>query len=84
MILAHNHPCGDPRPSLRDYECTMRVHAAAEILGTQLFDHVVFAPPEHSSFRALGMLPMFRRELAGGYALSPSEGALYEADDQRP
>ncbi|MBK9646428.1 MAG: DNA repair protein RadC [Deltaproteobacteria bacterium] len=84
VILAHNHPCGDPSPSMRDYECTMRVHAAAEMLGTQLFDHVVFAPPEHSSFRALGMLPMIRRELAGGYALSPSEGALYEADDQRP
>ena len=84
VILAHNHPCGDPRPSIRDYECTMRVHADAEILGTQLVAHVGFAPPDHSSLRALGMLPMIRRELAGVFAVTPSEGALYEADDQRP
>jgi DNA repair protein RadC len=73
VILAHNHPCGDPQPSLADHHCTMRVHEAAEILGTQLFDHVVFALPEHTSLRALGVLPTLRRELSGGYEAAPSE-----------
>jgi DNA repair protein RadC len=82
VILAHNHPCGDPRPSLMDCESSARVHAAAEILGTQLFDHVIFAPPEHTSLRALGVLPTLRRELSGGYELSPKEAPRY--DDQRP
>ena len=83
VILAHNHPCGDPRPSRADYECTMRVHAAAELLGTQLYDHVVFAPPQHTSLRALGVLPMLRRELSGGYAVFPPEAQLCEDDAQR-
>lgn len=81
VILAHNHPCGDPRPSRADYECTMRVHGAAEMLGTQLFDHVVFALPEHRSMRALGMLPALRRELSGGYERSPPEAQPFEYDD---
>ncbi|MCK6524093.1 DNA repair protein RadC [Myxococcota bacterium] len=84
VILAHNHPSGDPRPSLEDFTCTMRVLQAAEIVGTRLFDHLIFAPPEHRSLRAMGQLPARGRELsgAGAYAVapcSPDDEANHEA-----
>jgi DNA repair protein RadC len=84
VILAHNHPCGDPRPSRDDVRCTTRVHQAAEIVGTQLIDHVIFAPPEHTSMRALGILPMGGRELSGGYTLWPPEAQCADDEAQRP
>lgn len=41
LIVAHNHPSGDPEPSRGDVEVTRRVHAASRILGVDLLDHVV-------------------------------------------
>lgn len=41
VILAHNHPSGDPAPSAEDVEFTQRIAQAGEILGIKLLDHVV-------------------------------------------
>jgi DNA repair protein RadC len=41
IILAHNHPSGDPEPSQQDYEVTRRVRRAAEIIGIDVIDHIV-------------------------------------------
>jgi len=41
LILVHNHPSGDPRPSAQDVAFTERVAAAARLLGIALCDHVV-------------------------------------------
>ncbi len=41
VILAHNHPSGDPTPSSADRENTTRAQAAGELLGISLLDHVV-------------------------------------------
>ncbi len=43
VILVHNHPSGDPTPSMADRELTARVRQAGEILGIPLLDHVVVA-----------------------------------------
>src|SRR5262249_11907708 len=41
IIVAHNHPSGEPTPSQEDVEITKRLHAAAELLGIRLLDHIV-------------------------------------------
>jgi DNA repair protein RadC len=43
IIVAHNHPSGDPSPSCQDIEMTRRLREVAEICGIPLLDHVVFA-----------------------------------------
>ena len=41
VIVAHNHPSGDPKPSREDIEVTNRLKHAGEILGIPLIDHVI-------------------------------------------
>ncbi|MEA3052970.1 MAG: repair protein RadC [Sphingomonadales bacterium] len=56
IILAHNHPSGDPSPSEADLAATRRLAEAAAAVGIRLFDHLVFAGAECRSFQALGLL----------------------------
>ena len=56
IILAHNHPSGDPSPSRGDIEATSRVAAAGNALGIHIYDHVILARSGWTSFRALGLL----------------------------
>ena len=56
LVIAHNHPSGDPRPSAVDEQATRRLAATAEALGIRLHDHLIFADEECTSFRALGLL----------------------------
>ena len=44
IIVAHNHPSGDPTPSKEDVELTTRLKQAAEILGIEILDHLVVTP----------------------------------------
>lgn len=45
IMLAHNHPSGDPTPSCGDVELTQKVVAAAGIFGIAVVDHLVVATP---------------------------------------
>jgi DNA repair protein RadC len=56
ILLAHNHPSGDPRPSDSDYRATRRLAAVAEALDCAVLDHLVFAGTECTSFRKMGLL----------------------------
>jgi len=56
IVLAHNHPSGDPRPSDSDCRCTRRLATAAEALDCAVLDHLVFAGAECTSFRQIGLL----------------------------
>lgn len=56
LILAHNHPSGDPRPSDADLAATRRLSGAARALGLRLHDHLIFAGPHCHSMRAAGLL----------------------------
>lgn len=51
VILAHNHPSGDPSPSSADIAFTKRVHEAAELLGIVLFDHLIISRTRFFSFQ---------------------------------
>jgi DNA repair protein RadC len=56
LVLAHNHPSGDPRPSDSDCRATRRLAAAAEALDCTVLDHLVFAGAQCTSFRRMGLL----------------------------
>ena len=56
IVLAHNHPSGDPRPSESDCRATRRLASAAEALDCTVLDHLVFAGAERTSLRAIGLL----------------------------
>jgi len=56
IILVHNHPSGDPTPSIEDVAMTKYVYTAADIVGIPLVDHVVLAGTRHASMARLGLI----------------------------
>ena len=56
MVIAHNHPSGDPTPSAADRRATAQLAEVTDALGIALYDHLVFASGDCRSFRALGLL----------------------------
>lgn len=51
VIVAHNHPSGDPEPSHEDLEVTRRLREAGQLLGVPLLDHIIVG--ERGSFTSL-------------------------------
>lgn len=49
IILIHNHPSGDPRPSKGDYKVTDRIYECADLMGIELLDHVVIGDGTYES-----------------------------------
>jgi DNA repair protein RadC len=60
VIAFHNHPSGDPKPSHDDVQMTIRLARAGEILGVELFDHVVLGDARYCSMRESGYPPWRR------------------------
>lgn len=56
LILAHNHPSGDPTPSLDDRAVTAQMVDAGRILDILVHDHVVFGAGRFVSFAEAGLL----------------------------
>ncbi len=56
IILVHNHPGGDPTPSVADVDMTKQVVEAARALRITVHDHLVVARHGIASFKALGLL----------------------------
>lgn len=56
IILAHNHPSGDPMPSADDINMTQKIAETAKPLGIAIHDHIVVGKGSHASFRSLGLL----------------------------
>jgi len=57
VILAHNHPSGDPSPSSDDDRMTQRMAEAGRLLGVEVLDHVIIGANGQSySYREAGKL----------------------------
>ncbi|MDP6491365.1 MAG: DNA repair protein RadC [Kiritimatiellia bacterium] len=52
VVLAHNHPSGDPTPSAEDIRITRQLIDAGKIVDIKVLDHVVLGRPGHDSGRA--------------------------------
>lgn len=55
-ILSHNHPSGDPTPSIQDIEVTKRMVEAGELLGIKVLDHIVLGQGCYTSFKESGLI----------------------------
>ncbi|KKN09786.1 hypothetical protein LCGC14_1042940 [marine sediment metagenome] len=57
IVIAHNHPSGDPTPSHQDRQLTNQLCEAGKLLGVKLLDHIVLGTPGgYLSFRESGLL----------------------------
>lgn len=56
VIIAHNHPSGDPSPSKQDIKTTQQLIAAGILLGIPLQDHIIITAKSYYSFRRSGLL----------------------------
>ena len=56
IILVHNHPSGDPKPSEEDIEITKQITEAGDILGIQVLDHIIVGDNKYFSLSERGYL----------------------------
>ena len=56
VILVHNHPSGDTKPSRDDIRLTEEVVKAGKPLGIAVHDHLIIGANGHTSFATLGLL----------------------------
>lgn len=56
VLVAHNHPSGNCRPSNNDIKATKRLRDIGEALGIELLDHLIFTRQKAYSMRAGGIL----------------------------
>jgi DNA repair protein RadC len=56
LIMVHNHPSGDPKPSQADIDMTRKVKDAAAAVGLTLHDHVIVSRGGHVSFKSQGLI----------------------------
>lgn len=56
LIVAHNHPSGDPEPSEHDLTLTKRLVQAGELLGIEVLDHLIIGARETVSLKARGLI----------------------------
>lgn len=56
VVLVHNHPSGDPTPSMEDHQVTKRLEEAGVVVGIRLLDHIVIGYQQYRSFRDEGWM----------------------------
>lgn len=56
IILVHNHPSGNLKPSLQDDKITKRVYQVASILGIELTDHLIISEESYYSYAIEGRI----------------------------
>lgn len=56
MILSHNHPSGNLRPSEQDRQLTKKIQAGAKLLDLMVLDHVIIATNGYYSFADEGLI----------------------------
>ncbi|MBA7492551.1 hypothetical protein ES702_03101 [subsurface metagenome] len=56
LIICHNHPSEEPKPSLADKNITDRLKSAGEILGIEILDHIILGEDKIYSFAKEGKL----------------------------
>jgi len=56
IVLAHNHPSGDPEPSEDDLEITKRLIESGKILGIEIVDHIIITKTGFTSFKEKNLI----------------------------
>jgi DNA repair protein RadC len=56
VVLAHNHPSGDPEPSEDDLKITKKLVDSGKMLGIEVLDHIIIAKNDFCSFKERGLI----------------------------
>lgn len=56
LVLLHNHPSGDPKPSDADIRLTDRLAKSGELLNIPVLDHIIIGDHCYASFREMGLM----------------------------
>ena len=56
MVLIHNHPSGDPTPSVQDIDMTLRLMECGRLMGIRILDHLVIGDGTYASMRGMGIM----------------------------
>ena len=56
ILITHNHPSGDPRPSDADVVFTERMENACDYIGVNLVDHIIVGQQRYFSFQESGLM----------------------------
>jgi DNA repair protein RadC len=56
LVFVHNHPSGDPTPSVEDIEITDRLLEVSRLVGIRVLDHVVIGDGAYVSFHERGLI----------------------------
>lgn len=56
IILLHNHPSGDPKPSAADIQATNTLVQAGSIMGIPIIDHIIIAGDDFCSLKQIGVI----------------------------
>lgn len=62
IVLAHNHPSGDPEPSGQDLGLTAQLIEAARVLGIKVLDHVIVGDGTYTPLMERGEMPLLGAE----------------------
>jgi len=65
LIFAHNHPSGDPEPSLCDKEITRDLVFAARVIQIRVLDHIIIGNDRYFSFADQGLIDAYDLEFRG-------------------
>lgn len=82
IIVAHNHPSGDPSPSPDDHHLTTQLVEGARLMGITILDHVIIAGDTFASCRERGLMPIdaaVRTRVSGRDVALPN--AVYPSTD---
>lgn len=56
IIISHNHPSGNPEPSINDKKLTAAIQEACKFMKIQLLDHMIVTPEKYFSFADKGLM----------------------------
>jgi len=56
IVLLHNHPSGDPTPSIEDREITERINLCGKLMEIHLADHIIIGDNTYFSFKEEGLI----------------------------
>lgn len=65
IVIAHNHPSGEPRPSEQDNSLTLRLVAAGNLMGIAVLDHIVCGEDNYFSYAETGLIAAYEATVKG-------------------
>ena len=82
LILVHNHPSGDPSPSMSDIAVTHDIIRVAAPLGITVYDHLIIGRGQYASLRDLGLIQRAIKGTGIDAPPSPQHSALNDENSR--